>query len=98
MLKTIILAAAAIAAASPAAAADAGDPFRVAIPVAGLDLDSAEGRAELARRTRAIAETTCAPKPFPNVYETASLRQCLATFSYAMRQAIAERRLANATR
>ena len=91
MLKTIILAAAAVAAASPAAAADPGTPFRVAVPAGGLDLASADGRAELARRARAMAEATCAPKPFPSVYEEGSLRACRATFSEAVRKALSAR-------
>lgn len=84
-----LAAAAALAAATPAAAADTGPAFRVAIPIHDLDLARPEGRAALLHRARAVAKETCAPKPFPNQYERESLRQCHTAFQNAVQAAIA---------
>ena len=81
-------AAALAAAASPAAAAPRGEAFQVSIPVGDLNLATPAGRAALARRTRALAERTCAPRPFPASYEPASLRACHAAFQAAATAAL----------
>ena len=95
MLKTTILAAtvsvafAASAAAAAGGSTETGPAFRVAIPAADLDLKRPEGRAALIERSRQMAEATCAPQPFPAVYERRSLQECRHAFDSAVRAAIA---------
>lgn len=85
---------AALPAAAPAAAAGTGDAeparaFKVAIPIHDLDLASDEGRRALIRRSRAVAERTCAPKPHPATYQTEGVAACRAAFDQAARAAVA---------
>ena len=100
MTSTLLLlaAAAAASAASPAAAsraaAPAGEPFRVAIPIGDLDLASPAGRAAFAARVETLAKRSCAPRAFPAAYDPESLSRCRAEFRAAAEAAASRRRQA----
>lgn len=88
-------AAAFVLAAAPPAAADAathGEPFRVSVPVGDLDLSAEQGRQAFAKRVRALAVRTCAPRPFPAAYDAASLRACRQAFEDAAQTALSPAR------
>lgn len=93
MIRIFLLLAAAASAGSPAAAAPAaapaGEPFRVAIPVG--DLASPAGRAAFDARVDKLATRSCAPRPYPAVYEPESLRRCRSDFRAAAEAAAARR-------
>ena len=58
-IVAIALAAAGLAAAAPAAAEDGR--FLIAVPTAGLDLSTPEGRSQLASRAEAASQGICGP-------------------------------------
>ena len=92
MLRTLLLLAAAAApAAASSAAAPVGEPFRVAIPVGDLDLASPAGRAAFAARVERLAARSCAPRPYPAVYEPESLGRCRSDFRAAAEAAASRR-------
>lgn len=98
MTRTLGLALASAAAFASASAASAatpaaldGDAFSVGIRVSDLDLETENGRRDLARRTRAAARKTCAPNPFPAQYDAWSFEQCRLAFRKAADEALASR-------
>ena len=90
--RRVLAAAAALTLAAPAAAAsdsDSSHTFRVTIPTADLDLASPAGQKALLKRSRGLARRTCAPEPYPVVYDSETLEQCHAAFARAAETAIA---------
>ncbi len=86
MIRPFLLLAAAASAAAAAAARSsepAGEPFRATIPVADLDLATPAGRAAFAARVERLATLSCAPRPYPAVYEAKSLSRCRSDFRAA---------------
>jgi UrcA family protein len=94
MTKTLatfaFMASAALGLAAPAGAAETNDrAFRVAIPVADLDLHTEEGRKALLKRSRVAAQRTCAPDVWPKSHDSAEFEACRAAFERAAESALA---------
>ena len=80
------LAAASLMAAAPAVAAPQDAQFSIAVPIAGLDLSTAEGQRALAARAEAAAVDICGPAINFRPTDQAASNECRAAVRTAAKE------------
>lgn len=96
MTKLMMTAAALLAFAAAAPATANAEPVTVQVSVAGLDLATSEGRAELAKRADSVARNACGAASDSDLRGKKVVRECRETVMTAAMRHAASQRLAQA--